>query len=74
MNNLTSGQRLQLNGEFESAKNQKNAQWDVIAYHNGVPVHEFERRIPRWLSLIFIRNLVAWYILFKLHKKYDYLI
>lgn len=68
---LGSGQRKQLSYEYNSAKEFKSIQWDVLAIHSGDVKNIFETKIPFYLDFIIIRNLYFWLVAFKLRKKYD---
>lgn len=71
---LTSGQRKQLNFEYESSK-KLSLDWTVKALHTGKIIDKrFEQKIPRFFNKLILRNLYAWLYILKNQKKYDVVI
>lgn len=68
---LGSGQRNQLMYEFNAAQEFKNLKWETLALHSGEIKESFERKIPRYLDFILLRNIYFWIVLFQLRKEYD---
>lgn len=68
---LTSGQRKQLQYEYDSAK-ELMINWDIVALHTGEVIdNRFEINIPKPFRGLFLKNLYGWLYLFKHRKKYD---
>ena len=54
---LGSGQRNQLIYEFNAAQEFENLKWETLALHSGEIKEPFERKIPKYLDFILIRNV-----------------
>lgn len=68
---LGSGQRSQLIYESNAARELKDIKWETLALHSGEIKESFERKIPKYLDFILIRNIYFWIIISKLSKDYD---
>ena len=72
---LPSGVRKQIMWEYKAAaKLTGGVQWEQLALHGGAPQEAFEKRIPRPFRAMFLRNLYAWLVLWRLRKDYDFLL
>ena len=68
---LSSGQRKQLNDEYNASKDICNIDWTTLAIHTYSPVELFEKRVPLVFRSMFLRNLYTWYIVIKLKNDFD---
>lgn len=68
---LGSGQRSQLIYESNAARELKGVKWETLALHSGDIKESFERKIPKYLDFILIRNIYFWMVISKLSKGYD---
>lgn len=69
---LSAGQRNQLRYEYAASSRIPGVSWTTIALHTEEAVEPFERRIPRTLQPLFLRNLYAWMFVRKIACQYDF--
>lgn len=74
MRELGDGQRMQLIYESKAAISLKEIEWVTLAFHSGSIENNFEKRIPRYLNFLFLRNIYIWLFLLKEHNNYDYVL
>ena len=68
---LPSGIRKQIKWEQSASKRLKGVEWTSLAVHGGPALESFERRIPRLLRPIFLRNLYGWLTALRLARSND---
>lgn len=71
---LSAGQRKQLMYEHTVAQSFGEIDWRVLAFHTKEPKLPFEKRIPKWMSPVLLRNLYGWWVLFRMARKYDFVL
>lgn len=71
MRELSPGQRKQLNYEFHCNDRLERAAWTTVALHDKPPELPFERQVPRLFRALGLRNIYAWYFMFRARHTYD---
>lgn len=71
---LPSGIRKQIKWEQSASKRLQGVEWTSLAVHSGPALESFERRIPRLLRAMFLRNLYGWLTTLRLARTNDVVI
>lgn len=69
---ISSGQLKQL--QWEKAAGKELGNWNTLVYHAFPSIDDTVKQIPWPFRSIFLRGLFAWYVIWREHKKYDFVL